>query len=112
MRGAVAEVIGNLCLFRESPGIRLIVKILEGGVESGSDTRPSMLELQFEVVAATSGFNVKLPQIGERFTVSSTIPPVYFGGMWSVTRLDAVTLEQAIQEAEADMGADRCKWVT
>ena len=106
MHRATQEMIGRLGLFRESPGMRLIVKILTAGVTTSTEGAAPYVELELEVLAAYSGSEFELPATGVRFTVGCTLPPTYFGGMWTVEPLAADTLEAAIPEAEGAMGMD------
>lgn len=107
---APQELIGRLGLYRESP-FRMIVRILDAGVTHNAETGDARLVVRFETVAVhCRGKQDVSSLIGRQSTVSSLVPPAFYGGMWSIEPLHALTIEDAIEEAERSMDSDSLVW--
>lgn len=108
LRRATASTIGRLGLYRESPGLRMVVQILEAMVIETPRTGGVRQEVRFQILATYSGFELPAPPVGKQSTVSIAIPPCY--PSWQIDVLEADTLDEAVRAAEQNMGTAPLAW--
>jgi hypothetical protein len=108
LRRATESTIGRLGLYRESPGLRMIVRILEATAIENPGTGGARQEVRFQILATYSGFDQRTPPVGKQSTVSIAIPPFY--PSWQIDVLEADTLDDALRAAEQNMGVEPLAW--
>lgn len=107
MKGQTDPGAGRLMLYRESPQLRMVARIVEAGPRAGDSPERAVTQHTLEVLATMARDFGPNPAPGKRFVV--------WGGTgafgWSMEPLTATTVEGAIAEAEARMGVAGGRWI-
>lgn len=99
----------RLMLYRESPQLRVIVRMCEPSPRPGNPSDRPGTQYSLEALATLARDVGHNPQPGTRFFVSVGPGAGWCG--WSLEPLAASTVDEAMVEAEARMGVSGGRWI-